>query len=152
MPVKTTKKTTKKTVNRGSVKKQPAKVMHTDDVMHEMSHGCPCGCHCGCHKSRFIGISIKLIILAIVFFLGCILGPWIMGHHGKPMMRHMKFDDNGCVVMDSIKCPKMLETLATADADANGCITRAEVKAVMPEKHMMHKHHHGRPMDPAPEM
>ena len=47
----------------------------------------------------------------------------------------MQFDDNGCVILESVTCPKMLEVIATADADANGCVTHDEIRAA---KHQMH--------------
>jgi len=41
--------------------------------------------------------------------------------------------------MESIKCPKMQEKLATADVDGNGCISAEEYKAVKKEMRPMHK-------------
>ena len=66
--------------------------------------------------------------------------PWILnrGAHMN-MMRHIQFDENGCVVMSSIKCPKLLADLATADNDANGCISKAELKQVIKEMHRPHQ-------------
>ena len=143
MVQKNTKKTTKaavKSAPRKSPKKTMRPVMAAPVDMPQM-HECHCGCHCGCgcRGHRFFGFLLKLLLLVFVFFLGVWSSPWVMHKANKSMMRHMKFDDNGCLVMDSVKCPKMLEQLATADADANGCVTRAELKTVMGEKHKMHK-------------
>ena len=52
----------------------------------------------------------------------------------------MQFDDNGCVILESVTCPKMLEVIAMADTDANGCVTRDEIHSA---KHNMH---HPEPM------
>ena len=56
-------------------------------------------------------------------------------------------DKNYSIKMDSIKCPKMQEFVARADADMNGCITKEEFHAAKPE---MPKHHGPKGM-PAPE-
>ena len=89
-------------------------------------HACPCGC--GCHHGKFK----KFVVLLIVFLLGFAVakmtscrGPHM---HGMPKI-HPVFQ-NGCLVMDSIKCPKMVEALQNADADANGCISKEEFRTV----------------------
>ncbi len=134
-PVKKTvvKKTaTKSTMKKTSVRRAP--VVADVPQMHECACGgaCHCGCGCGCGH-RFIKFCIKLIVLCMVFFLGCIASPWLVKNPGRHMMRNIAFDDNGCVVLETVKCPKLLESLATADDDANGCISRAELKSAMHE-------------------
>ena len=37
---------------------------------------------------------------------------------------------DGCLNMESVKCPKMIEELANADVDMNGCISVEEFKTV----------------------
>lgn len=145
MATKTLKKKTpakktvvKKTSVKTSMKKtnvrrvQPVATPVPAQQMHECSCGGACHCGCGCGH-RFIKFCIKLIILCMVFFLGVIASPWFVKNSDHHMMRHIQFDDNGCVVMETVKCPKLLETLATADDDANGCISRAELKSAMHE-------------------
>lgn len=146
MAKKTIKKTAAKkpVAKKTVVKKTPAKRVVAKPVAPVVeTHECHCGghCHCCCGcGNRFISFCIKLVVLCMVFLLGCIASPWLMRNGGHMnMMRHIQFDDNGCVVVSSIKCPKMLEALATADNDANGCITRAELRRVMKEMHRPHQ-------------
>ena len=124
---KTTKKvkTTKKTV-------KPA--VAATPVAHE----CPCGgeCKCGCHHGKFK----KFVVLVIVFLIGFAVAKMTCCHrgmHGMPKMQPVF--DNGCLVVESIKCPKMQEALANADVDMNGCITVDEFRAV--KKSMRHEMH-----------
>lgn len=151
MAQKTIKKNTKKTTARASVKASATRSMPTKsmakstkrvvratnknaDVMAEKT-SCACGekCHCCCCCGhRVIRWCIKVILLCIVFVAGMAVAPLFMNE--KPM-HHMEFDDNGCVVLESVKCPKMLETLSVADTNADGCISREEIKSA---KHNMH--------------
>ena len=131
-PVKAVKstKTTKsvKTVKavKPAVVKQP--------VVHEHDCGCGCGHHCCC-GNRWVVIGIKAAVLVIVFLLGCFTSALIMHGGHKGPMRHIDFDAKGCVVLESVKCPKLLETLATADSNADGCISKDELKAAHEEMH-----------------
>ena len=137
--IKKTKTATKKVVTKKATakpveRKQNAKKLVAAPV--ETMHECNCGCHCCCCKGRrFVGLCIKVVLLCLVFLLGCLSSPWIARNAHKPMMPRAAFDDNGCVVLESVKCPKMLEALATADDNADGCITRAEFKNVMSDFH-----------------
>lgn len=110
------------------------------------THECPCGggCKCGCGCGKFK----KFIVLLIVFALGFAVAKFVPCHRFKHNMPefHPEFVD-GCLKMDSIKCPKMQEFVARADADMNGCITKEEFHAAKPE---MPKHHGPKGM-PAPE-
>ena len=147
MAQKTTKKTKATTVVKKSrpvakktVKKVARPVAVEQTPMHECNccNGCQCGCRCG---HRFVKLCIKVVILAMVFLLGCVYASWVMNSPKHSMMRHIQFNDNGCVVMESVQCPKMLEKLAVADVNADGCVSRDELRAVMPQKRDMHKHH-----------
>lgn len=155
MAQKTIKKNTKKTTARASVKASATRSMPTKsvakstkrvvratnknaDVM-ETKTACACGekCHCCCCCGhRVIRWCIKVILLCIVFVAGMAVAPLFM--HDKPM-HHMEFDDNGCVVLESVKCPKMLETLSVADTNADGCISREEIESA---KHEMRRAKH----------
>ena len=135
----------KKTIKKSNTatKRVVAKNQPVDAPKHE----CNCGNHCCCcHGGGFFGILIKIIILCMVFLLGCISAPWLMRNPHKHMMNHIKFDDNGCVVLDSIKCPKLLESLATADDNADGCISKMELRNAMSEMH------HGAPLPEPTDM
>lgn len=130
MPKKTTKKTT--TV-RKTTRVAPAPVMD--------AHACGCGdsCKCGCKCGKIK----KLIVMLIVFLLGFAVAKFAFCpcHHHNMKMPHMHpvFVD-GCLDMQSVKCPKMQETLAVADVDANGCITEEEFKdAKRAMRHHMRK-------------
>ncbi len=149
MPAKKTKKVVKKTTKpvakkttKPAVKKPVAKkTVAAKPVVAPVApaHDCGCGCghHCCCGGGhRFIGFCIKIVILCMVFLLGCMSAPWVMKKLNRPMMHNFKFDDNGCLVLESVKCPKLLETLATSDDNADGCISRVELKKAMV---MMHK-------------
>jgi len=105
-------------------------------------HECQCGnaCSCGCHCGRFK----KFIVLLIVFILGFAVAKitCCRGRHHMPKIQPVF--DNGCLVMDSIKCPKMQQELIFADTDMNGCITQEEfssVKRSMHEKMRAHRDH-----------
>jgi len=150
MAQKTIKKRTKTTTATKRVAKKTTKSAAVRNVTTPVvtEKPCSCGheCHCCCCRGRrVINLFIKIIILCIVFLLGCMASPWMVRDHGKAMMHGIKFDDNGCVMLDTVKCPKMLEVLATSDDDANGCISRMELK------HAMIELRKGRPM-PADEM
>lgn len=128
-----TKKTVKPATKKAPVKKTVAKKV-AEPVTHECQcgHNCTCGheCHCGCH-GHFLK---KVIILLFVFALGCVSAHYFYKPHHKMNAMQPKFD-NGCLVMNSVKCPQMQKALATADTDANGCISRKEFFAVKKSLH-----------------
>lgn len=136
----------KKTVAKKAVAKKTTAVRKAPVAPVMQEHECHCGGHCHCCGNRFMGCLVKLVVLCIVFLLGCIASPWVMGRMHKPMMPRVQFNENGCVVLESVKCPKMLEVLATADDNADGCISKVEFKTAMKE---MHKDHF-MPKHPAP--
>lgn len=135
MATKQIKKTTKAVAKKTAVKKAPVVKQET-----------PCPCGCGCHKHGAAHFLKKLIILAIVFVLGMFAGQAI--HFGKPKhfafqhMQHMQpVFTNGCLDMSAIKCPKMQEHLLKADANADGCVSAEEYKAM---KQSMRQGKHGK--------
>lgn len=105
---------------------------HMATVRAPEMHECQCGSSCGCHCGKFK----KFIVLLIVFILGFAVAKitCCRGYRHMPKMEP-KFE-NGCLVLDSIKCPKMQQELVFADTDMNGCITRIEFESV---KKSMHK-------------
>jgi len=156
MPKKTIKKTAvkkpvaKKTVTKKVAKKTVAKRVARPVVVEPTPVAqCGCGGHCCCcHGHRFIKFCIKLILLCLVFFAGALTAPWFMRAGHDAMMRHVQFDDNNCLVYDSVKCPKMLENLKDADTDTNGCISREEFRAaVAPKHHHVKMHIDGEPVE-----
>ena len=110
-----TKKSTKKTVTKKTI-----------PVVAPVTAGCGCGCKCGCH-GHFIK---KFIILLFMFLLGAVSTYYVCKPHMHNMKHHIKFDDNGCLVMESIKSAKFAEIVSKADFDANGCISREEFRAL----------------------
>ena len=90
-------------------------------------------CHCTKRKRNmiltcvFTGALIIGFVISQLFFCGCC--------HKKHMPR-VQFV-NGCVDVNSIKCPKMLEDLPAMDTDNDGCVTRTELRAA---KKMMRHH------------
>ena len=80
----------------------------------------------------------KAFYLGGMFILGFLVSHFLVPscHHNVKMPRMHPVFVNGCLDMESIKCPKMQEKLATADVDANGCITAEEFRAV---KHAMRR-------------
>ena len=129
MPTKTTKKSTAKPATKRTPKMTAPVVTPTQHTC-DCEHACACGCRCGKFK--------KFIVLLIVFCLGYAVARFVScgkpGFHGPRM--HPKFVE-GCLDMNSIKCPKMLEELQKADVDANGCISKVEYKAL--RKAMRHQ-------------
>lgn len=105
--------------------------------------GCGCGCHCGFMK--------KLIVMLIVFAAGfatchfMCMKPGFHGfHHAKRMPQEMFV--NGCLDTAKIQNERMLQKIATADKNADGCITMEEMDAHRAEMR-------GEPeMAPKPEM
>ena len=122
----------KKTVTKRTARKPAQKI--AAPVVEKTSCACGDACHCCCCRGhRFVRFGIKVILICIVFMCGMAVAPLFM--HNAPGHHPMQFDDNGCVILESVTCPKMLEVIATADTDANGCVTHDEIRAA---KHQMH--------------
>ncbi len=146
MPRKPTKstKTTKK------VTKKVAPAVAATPATHE----CQCGsaCQCGCHHGKFK----KFIVIVIVFLLGFALAKFVCNPmqqrraHHRAMEMHPVFT-NGCLDMESVKCPKMVEALQNADVNADGCINLEEFKATKKAMHHEMRNHHNKPEMPEPE-
>ena len=115
----------KTNVKKTPIKSAPAPVME---------HKCECGENCKCHCHGSAHWVKHIIVWAIIFALGMVCGKMLpCGHHGKHMPRLHPVFVNGCLDVESIKCPKMQEKLATADIDANNCISIEEYRAVKKE-------------------
>ena len=125
----------KTTIKKTAVKKVAAK--KTAPVM---EHKCECGenCHCHCHcRAHWVK---HIIVWAIIFALGMVCGKMMnCGHGHKHMPKMNPVFVNGCLDMESVKCPMMQEKLATADIDGNECISVEEFRAVKKEMRSMHK-------------
>lgn len=117
----------KKISRKPVAKKAPVKQMQM------MEHKCECGenCHCHCHGAAH---WLKhLLVWAIIFALGMVCGKMVGCHHGKHMPKLNPVFENGCLKMDSIQCPKMLEKMANADMNGDNCISLEEYKAIKKE-------------------
>lgn len=106
----------------------------TAPVIVNETHECHCGgaCACGCHHGKFK----KFIILLIVFLLGFVVAKiaFCPCHHHRHHMRDMNpVFVNGCLDMESVKCPKMREKLDEIDTDKNDCISESEFRAAKRE-------------------
>ncbi|MCM1294271.1 MAG: hypothetical protein NC311_01780 [Muribaculaceae bacterium] len=150
MPTKTTKKATVKTT---TVKKPVAKKAATKKVVKTSTkpaatkapkatamvapaaHECHCGPNCQCVSAckcsgrKFARIIKKLIIALILLAIGFVAGSQLAGHRG-PRGPRIEFAPNGCMIEESVKCPKLIEALPAMDINQDGCITREEFRAV----------------------
>lgn len=157
MPTKTTKKSTvkatpakkpaaKKVATKKVVKtstkpaavKAPKATEMVSPAMHTcgcQNHDCHCGsnCQCGdkckCRGGKFARIIKKLIIALILLAIGFVAGSHLSGPRG-PRGPRIDFAPNGCMVEESVKCPKLIEALPAMDINQDGCITREEFRAV----------------------
>lgn len=151
---KTVKKVSpKKTTRATSAKSAPKMNMMASDVVMNDMHNCKCGanCHCGadckcgskcncgtgcncgskckCHCHGFGHFIKKLIIALILLALGfaaakvCCCGKGMRGPR-------VHFAQNGCMVEESVKCPKLRELLPAMDINQDGCITREEYREI----------------------
>ena len=140
---------TKKTIKKTTVKKAPVKKSAP-----VMEHKCECGENCKCHCHGGAHWVKHIVVWAIIFALGMVCGKlFCCGNHGmKHMPKMHPVFVNGCLDMESIKCPKMAEKLANADVDANECISVEEYKAVKKEMRGGKKGWFGKKKGPKPEV
>lgn len=109
---------------------------------------CPCGHECQCHHKRGFGRFIrKLFVIFVIFALGFAAAKMCCCNKRGMHAPRAEFA-NGCLVTESVKCPKMLEMLPTVDANNDGCIDRDEYRIL---NKRMHKGK-GRKPQPAPEV
>lgn len=132
MPTKTTKKVATKKVAK---KKAPAKkavkpIVAPKPVMKDIPMPDPY-CHCTKRKRNMILTTVSITCFLLGFFTYHIF--FCPKHpHFK---QHLQFE-NGCVVASSIQCPKLLQDLPMIDADHDGCVTKAELRAAKkPTRH-----------------
>ena len=125
-----TKKTTKRTTTKRVVKPVVAPAKAPAPELHEHH----CGCKCTPLKKAFYLGGMFILGFVAAYFLAC-----PCHHHHKMKMGMHRMHPvfvNGCLDMQSVKCPKMAEELANADTDANGCISEEEFRTV---KHAMRR-------------
>lgn len=142
-----------------TIKKVPAKKATVKKSAPVMEHKCECGENCKCHCHGSAHWVKHIVVWAIIFALGMVCGKMFCcgGHGMKHMPKLQPVFVNGCLDMESIKCPKMQEKFAAADVDSNGCVSVEEYKAVKKE---MRSHRKGwfskkgprMPKQPIPEM
>lgn len=156
-----TKKTTaKKTTTRATSVKPAPKAVKTPKATTpcmEHIHECKCGanCHCGdnCQcgakckcGGKFGRIVKKLIIALILLALGFAAAKLCCCDKGMRGPR-VQFADNGCMVEETVKCPKLLELLPAMDINQDGCITREEYREI---KHQLRNASQPQPVDTEP--
>ena len=122
---KTTKKTTKRTTSKRLVKPVVAATPAPE------THECHCGCKCTPMKKAFYLGGMFILGFLVAYFLVCPCHKF-----GPKMHRMHPVFVNGCLDMESVKCPKMQAALAVADVDVNGCVTEEEFRAA---KHAMRR-------------
>lgn len=132
MPRTTKKTSVKKTTTRTTARRAPRAVA-TPVVEHKNERPCDCGCNC-CHRSGFWRFIKKLLWALILLVLGFIAGKMCCGMHHGMMIGSRAHFENGCLVEQSVKCPKLQQILPAMDINQDGCITREEYRAV--KKHM----------------
>jgi hypothetical protein len=134
MPAKKTTKTTKKAAVK-AVKKPAVKAVKKVAVKAApvKEPKCECGENCHCHHHGRTHLVKHILVWAIIFALGMLCGKMVCCHAPKHMSTMQPVFVNGCLDMTSISCPKVQEKLATADVDANDCISVEEFKAVKKE-------------------
>lgn len=94
---------------------------------------CNCGANCKCGGGKFGRFVKKFIIALILLALGFAAAKICCCDKGMRGPR-VVFADNGCMVEESVKCPKMMEMLPAMDINQDGCITRDEFREF---KHQM---------------
>jgi len=129
MPTKTVKKTPAKKPAKKVVKPVAAPKPVAAEIPAPVHY-----CQCTRRKKIFI-LTCTFIAGFLVSQLFCFCG---CPHHKRMPRPHFV---NGCMDVASVKCPKLLENLPNIDANGDGCITRAELRAS--KKHA--KHHHEKP-------
>jgi len=150
MAQKTVKKTTTKTAaaKKAPVKKaaprktvaKPAVAIEEKATMAPMEKypcgcdkDCACGGKCGCHgHGGFARFFRKLIVALILFALGFASAKMFCCNHYGPRGPRVQFID-GCMDVESVKCPKLVAALPAMDINQDGCITREEYRAVKKE-------------------
>lgn len=140
MPTKTTK-TTKKTTKSVAKKNTTKTIKQAAPEMEAPVCKCGAECGCGCHHRR--GKFKKFIVLVIVFCLGFAVARIVncdKAHH-KHMPKMNPIFVNGCLDMESIKCPKMQEVLQTADVNQDGCVSVSEFDEAKKSMPRPEKHH-----------
>ncbi|MCQ2574791.1 MAG: hypothetical protein MJ156_01645 [Alphaproteobacteria bacterium] len=129
-------KTTKKTVAKKTTTKKVAAAKKVAPVVETP-------CTCGCHKHSAVK---KILLLLMVFALGFVCAkmtsapcPMHKAMMQKHRAQHPVFT-NGCLDMQSIKNTKLLEVVAKADVNNDGCISIEEYKAARKEMFKNYKH------------
>lgn len=132
MPAK--KSVAKKATKKGAARKPVVKAAPV------MEHKCECGEHCHCHCHGRAHWLKHVIVWAIIFALGMVVGKMMcFGLHHKHMPQMHPVFVNGCLDTSSIECPKMQEKLAAADVNGDECISIEEYRATKKEMIPEHK-------------
>ena len=130
MPKTIKKTTTKKPTKKADVKKV-VKVAPVAAEIPVPEH------YCQCTKRK--RNTILTCVFTGAFLLGFFTYHLFFCPHHPHFKQNIQFE-NGCVKTETVKCPKMLEELPMIDADHDGCITKAELRAAKKSTR-----HHKRP-------
>jgi len=129
MPQKTTKKpAAKKVAKKAPAKKSVKQVVKPAVAPKAVVSQIPLPdpyCHCTKRKRN----CILTCVFTCSFLLGMLVYHMFFcdGHHVrfKPSLQF----ENGCLNVQSVKCPKLLEELPAIDINQDGCVTREEMRA-----------------------
>ncbi len=112
--------TKKKTNARPAAKRATKPVAVTAPEMHE----CHCGCRCTPLKKCFYLGGMFILGFLVAYFCAC-----PCHKYGPKMHKMHPVFVNGCMDMESVKCPKMREDAIRMDINEDGCISEAEFRA-----------------------
>ena len=138
MPTKKTKKVATKSVAKKPVKRTVKPAVAPKPVA-EIQLPDPY-CHCTKRKRNMILTCTVITSFLLGFFTYHL---FFCPHH--PHFKQRIQFENGCVNVETVKCPKLLEQLPAIDADHDGCVTKAELRA---SKKHMRRHHKPMPEQP----
>ena len=112
--------TKKKTNARPAAKRANKPVAATMPETHE----CHCGCKCTPLKKCFYLGGMFILGFLVAYFCAC-----PCHKHGQKMHKMHPVFVNGCMDMESVKCPKMREDAVRMDVNADGCVSEDEFRA-----------------------
>ena len=128
MPQKTTKKPAAKKVAKKTSATVAKSTITPKPVMADLPLPETAYCHCTKRKRNMILTCTIITSFAVGFMVSHLFV--CDAHHFKHNGPRFQYAENGCLKIESIKCPKMLENLPAIDVNQDGCITKEEMHAL----------------------